>query len=284
MKSSPLVVYHGNCPDGFGAALAAYLVFGDAADYVQGTYSPGEGLPQADGRDLFILDYAYPRAEMEQLAAQAASLTLLDHHVTSAKNLSGWTPVCCGKVHLVMDKSGAVLAWEHFHPGVPVPQLLAHIQDRDLWTWRMPKSAAFLAWLDRQPRTFQHWARFLRMTDAEYAQAVREGQILLDAFKTDCEQLARTSAPICLAGVPGRQVSAGRDFVSHVGHLLAEQSGTFGLVWFEENGLACCSLRAVKDSDFDVEQLARQFGGGGHKTASGFKLPMPEFRKLLSPR
>lgn len=32
---SPLVLYHGrNCPDGFGAALAAWLYYGDSAEYL----------------------------------------------------------------------------------------------------------------------------------------------------------------------------------------------------------------------------------------------------------
>ena len=279
--ASPLVVYHGNCPDGFGAALAAHLVLGDRAEYLPGTFAPEEALPPAQGRDVYILDYSYPRAAMDQLAAQASSLTLLDHHATAADNLLGWKPVCCGKVHLVMDKSGAVLAWEHFHPNVPVPRLFLHIQDRDLWTWQLPDSAAFLAWLDQQPRTFQAWTRILRMTEAEYAQAVQTGLALVADFDANCQQLAQAGQPIWLAGIPGRQVSASREFVSHVGQLLAEQSGTFGLVWFEENGMACCSLRSVKNSGFNVEQLARRFGGGGHKAAAGFKLPMPVFRETL---
>ena len=32
---APLILYHGrNCPDGFGAALAAWLYYGDQAEYV----------------------------------------------------------------------------------------------------------------------------------------------------------------------------------------------------------------------------------------------------------
>jgi hypothetical protein len=35
-------------------------------------------------------------------------------------------------VTIHLDKSGTVLAWEHFDHGRPVPLLLRYVQDRDL--------------------------------------------------------------------------------------------------------------------------------------------------------
>ena len=40
-----------------------------------------------------------------------------------------------------------------------------------------------------------------------------------------------------------------------------------------EPGLVRANLRAMKHSGMDVSALAHQFGGGGHKLASGFELP-----------
>jgi phosphoesterase RecJ-like protein len=40
-----------------------------------------------------------------------------------------------------------------------------------------------------------------------------------------------------------------------------------------EPGLIRANLRAMKHSNMDVSALAHQFGGGGHKLASGFELP-----------
>ena len=34
----PLVIYHASCADGFGAAFAAWLKFGDDAEYVACSY------------------------------------------------------------------------------------------------------------------------------------------------------------------------------------------------------------------------------------------------------
>jgi nanoRNase/pAp phosphatase (c-di-AMP/oligoRNAs hydrolase) len=61
---------------------------------------------------------------------------------------------------------------------------------------------------------------------------------------------------------------------SDVGHELANQSGTFGLCWtLSKEGLtAQCSLRS--NGDYDVSAIAKAFGGGGHKNAAGFEVPL----------
>ena len=36
------------------------------------------------------------------------------------------------------------------------------------------------------------------------------------------------------------------------------------------------------NGEVDCSQIAKQFGGGGHKGAAGFRLPTEEFNKLIS--
>lgn len=47
-------------------------------------------------------------------------------------------------------------------------------------------------------------------------------------------------------------------------------SGTYGLLWYiNKEGKCLCSLRS--NGDYDVSAIAKSFGGGGHKNASGFE-------------
>ena len=58
---------------------------------------------------------------------------------------------------------------------------------------------------------------------------------------------------------------------SDVGHELANQSGTFGLLWrIDKDNTCICSLRS--NGDYDVSAIAKAFGGGGHKNAAGFTI------------
>src|SRR3990167_6229427 len=87
IRMTTLVLYHAHCPDGFGAAWAAWRALGD--DGV--VYPPvrhGEGPPIAAwwARELYVLDFSYPRATMDALAARPRGAgvepvtRVVDHH------------------------------------------------------------------------------------------------------------------------------------------------------------------------------------------------------------
>ena len=124
----PLIIYHGRrCPDGFGAALAAWLYYcadgADGAEFLaldHGDVQSMADLPAIDGRAVYILDFSFSRELLSSIEERAAKLVMLDHHKSAAEKLTGFT--CrCGVVHFDMHKSGARLAWEFFHPEQPVP-------------------------------------------------------------------------------------------------------------------------------------------------------------------
>lgn len=59
--------------------------------------------------------------------------------------------------------------------------------------------------------------------------------------------------------------------ISEVGHELANQSGTYGLVWYVAADIRVkCSLRS--NGDYDVSAIAKVLGGGGHRNAASFEI------------
>lgn len=276
----PLVIFHKNCPsgDGFGAAFAAWLKFGDAAEYLPADY--GNPLPEVASRDVYILDLSFPQEVLEAVGRRAASLTLLDHHRTAQTSLAHFKPACCGRIHFDMARCGAVLAWEHFHPDKRVPRLFRWIQARDLWTWDEPMAKEFLSWLDVQEKSFQRWSEVMQLSAAELETALLQGEALLRQRQLLCESACQTAAPVSLLGQQGLMVNAGGDLRSEIGTMLAERCGTFGLVWrVAEDASVLCSLRAVKP--FDVERIALHFGGGGHRSSASFRLPLSRLTELV---
>src|SRR6218665_1659564 len=127
----PLILYHGrNCPDGFGAALAAWLYYGDSAQYLgldHGEIHTVDDLPPVQGRAVYILDFSFAPAVLRAIDERAAKLVLLDHHKSAAEKLTGFA--CrCGVLHFDMRKSGARLAWEFFHPHQTLPALFRYVE------------------------------------------------------------------------------------------------------------------------------------------------------------
>ena len=85
----PLVIYHANCADGFGAAFAAWLKLGDEAEYIPAKY--GDDI-QYDFRDreVYILDFSYTKERMEFLFEYAKRVVWLDHHASSREMAEGF--------------------------------------------------------------------------------------------------------------------------------------------------------------------------------------------------
>ena len=282
-RAQTIVVYHKNCPDGFGAALAAWLVFGNKAEYWPADYMPGAPLPDVAGRDVYILDFSFDPHELHEMEMQCKSLTLLDHHKSAQQKFQGYRCLCA-KLHFDLQRSGARLAWEHFHPNKPVPYLIARIEDRDLWRWAFEDSAEFLQRLDCEPYEFERWADIL--TSCQEPEAlkrwVQEGRVLRMQTQAMIRETLKKAQPCVVQGVPGLMLNgAQHELVSELGHQLAKKSGTYGLVWsVNEPGTLKMSLRSIEP--FDVSALVAPLGGGGHPLASACRLPQEKVLDLLN--
>ncbi|MFQ5698161.1 MAG: DHH family phosphoesterase [Myxococcota bacterium] len=258
--SAPLVLYHGDCIDGFGAAWAAWRRLRDRAEYREVHHD--EAPPDVDGRAVMILDFAYPRGTLLAMAEQASELVVIDHHKTARDALVG-LEFC----RFDLERSGAVLAWEHFHPGEPVPELLLHVQDKDLWQWQLAGTAEIIAALRSYPMDFARWSQWVDDWETGGAKLRAEGVAILRYEREVIRALVRGATERTLGGY--RILAANAPLLqSEVANVLAE-GRPFGVAWYEAQDRRFFSLRS-REEGIDVAELARQFGGGGHPRAAGF--------------
>jgi len=270
MSNLIFVLYHANCPDGFAAAWAAWMSLKGTAEYLPVTY--GDALPEMpEGSQVFIVDFSFPREVLLGLH-ERCEVRVIDHHATAQEALKG--------LHFAqfdMTKSGAVLTWEYFHPNVPVPEMLLFVQDRDLWQWKLPHSEAINAGLWRgTPRDFAVWMDLEYLWDRGVTTAKERLQAAGEAIAFSDKLMVRNlcRAPVWLR-VLNYTVPAVNSPVlqSEIGHqLLCDYPcSPFAAVWWIlEDGQPTFSLRSRKEG-VDVSVIAKEFGGGGHKAAAGFR-------------
>lgn len=282
----PYILYHGNCPDGTGAALAAFKEFGEGAVYIPVNY----GKPPPDmenGSPVFILDFSYPRQTLIALRDHHPDLKVIDHHATAERDLEG-LEFCT----FDMNKSGAVLAWEHFHPSIPVPLFIQYLQDRDLWKFELPESREVSAAIGSYPLDFRTWINWVHEWDI-IDHLAAEGATCLRLKNQQVDIMARNHAwgylakngtsidfeikrlSITPSGFTEMPVANATVFFSEVGERLLElnQDCPCAAYYFDRNdGNRQWGLRSRKD--FDCSVIAKAFGGGGHKQASGFTQPL----------
>lgn len=281
---NPLILYHGhNCPDGFAAALAAWLYFDGKAEFIgldHGDVKSVDDLPKLQGRAVYILDFSFAPEIMQHIEERAAKLVLLDHHKSAADRLTGFA--CrCGVVHFDMKKSGARLAWEFFLPERPLPDLVRFVEDRDIWVWQYPQSAGFLSALDMEPFEFARWQEIASFDAAQLAAYVERGSAMDEKYKKLASLIADGAQELTFNGHHGLMVNAPGVFHSLVGDMLSRQSGTFALMWsIDKTGVVKAGLRSR--SGFNCIPLAESMHGGGHAQACGFKMSTERLFELLS--
>ena len=281
----PLIIYHDNCADGFGAAWAAYKKFGtDGAEYLPMSYSDKRVDLQDDqlkfpidltGRNVYILDFSFSPKIIEAMLHLTATLTWIDHHKTAFESFNldptkPWHFISVGiGLHAILDpnKSGCVLAWEHFHPNEEVPALLDYIEDRDLWRWQYTSTRDLATGLRSKPFTFE-WFDF---ANENLSEVMNKGTAMNELFDQQLADITKKHIPTLIDEQPGRSVNCTPQFSSEAGNILAKESGTFGMTWTLRNdGMANVSLRSI--GDYDVSAIAKTFGGGGHRNAAGFEV------------
>tara|TARA_Y100001973_G_C5202698_1_gene339029 strand:- start:3010 stop:3999 length:990 start_codon:yes stop_codon:yes gene_type:complete len=256
------VIYHANCTDGFGAAYSAWKFLGNRTEY----YACKHGTPPPDvkGKNVVILDFSFDNATTKKMIDEANSLLVIDHHKSAMVELHD-----ISNTHFDMTKSGAMLAWEWFHPGKEPPKFIKYIQDRDLWKWELDYSKEFSAAFDMVPFEFEEFEKF--EDDSVFDDAVKRGSYILAYSKTVIKKVCEKAVVRKYKGMKVIVVNSSH-WMSEIGARLAPDCD-FAVIWYydHEDRINKVSLRAFHDA-VDVSEIAKSFGGGGHKKAAGFQI------------
>ncbi len=268
LSSLPLIVYHANCLDGYGSAFSAQHHFGELGCEIQAA-SHGDKPPECDGRDLFLVDYSFSRDILKQLCGQAERVTIIDHHVSAAKELEGLDQEH-DNLRLVfdMDHSGAVLSWQYFFPQTPVPELLLDVEDRDLWNWQRDGSEGRTAAMMSYPYSYQQWESWVTAADA-VEELQREGAAI-NRFRG--QMIERYKKRAVIGDVAGYQVPIVNCPAEIASELVGQLSEgyPFAAGYTDRGSKRGWSLRSHGKDGADVSLIAARFGGGGHRNAAGF--------------
>lgn len=266
MSDKLLCIYHNNCADGFGAAWAVRHALGeDNVEFYPGVHQ--EPPPDVTGRYVCMVDFSYKRDVLLQMAEQAQMILILDHHQSAEKDLVDLPD----NVEAVfdMDHSGAMLAWDYFNDNEP-PQLLRHIEDRDLWRFELPFTRQIQAALFSYPYDFAIWDALM---DRPVNELAAEGEAIERKHFKDIHELIAAAAHD--AEVGGHQVpvlNCPYFFSSDAAHILGEGK-PFAACYYDTADYRNFSLRSAKEGGLDVSEVAAGYGGGGHRNAAGFKVP-----------
>lgn len=271
----PLVIYHANCTDGFSAAWVFHHKDPDGFDFHPGSY--GAAPPDVTGREVYLVDFSYPRAVLLKMGETAKSITVLDHHKTAMADLASLSQdaaegdYCTMQVVFDMDRSGCAIAWDFMFPNQPRPLLLGHVQDRDLWKFKLDGTRDVMAYVFSFKQSFETWDRLMAAAPVELLKMTAAGSAIERKHAKDVVEIVSMCQRSMVIG--GHKVMAAgvpSTMASDAGSLMA-QGKPFAACYYDTHSHRCFSLRS-SDAGLDVSAIAKEYGGGGHRNAAGFRV------------
>lgn len=298
-----VIIYHDNCNDGFACAWLARLKWPEI-DKLPAQY--GLPVPAYDyaGKNVLIADFSYKPSQLCELidSLKAASVVILDHHKTAEANLAQFSIETCGSAlftistidgilydmkelgrmpiiaHFNMKKSGARLTCEFIHgdKDLDPPLMIELIEDRDLWKFDDPRTRQFHMYLSSFPRKHESWSTVNSILEFDPDRIFSMAGAIERWHDNLIAAIVKTAVVRKFADFDSVAVAyAPYDLVSELGSALlrAYPDVAFAAIGVDAYGGRTWSLRSTDDRT-DVSDVAKRYGGGGHRNAAGFRVPI----------
>lgn len=292
-----ICLYHRNCTDGKMAAyvMSLWLSRGDLeTEYVDVNY--GEPMPDVTGCHVYIVDFSYKPEALKEASKVALSITMLDHHLTAADQWGGYFTssgvydlACPNYISIREDRSGAGMALEYVLSKDPTVyherlyNIVAAVQDRDLWKFKLPDTKVVFEAINGLEGDFnvQMGRLIYDYTEEKYQSLLTKAKISLELRERLASDYVSHATLVVYEGHTVPIINIPPNFASRVGELLAFKH-PFAILYNIKGNKVNCSLRSNTTSGVDVSAIAARKGGGGHLHASGFRMTMEELVEMLS--
>lgn len=216
---------------------------------------------------VIIVDFSLRPEVMTELRKITEQIIWIDHHITAKyypyqdlKGLRDFTE---------KGQSGCELTWRYFNKDKEMPQSVALIGDYDAWR------------LSTAPTCFQFYEGMKLFTDLSPQSPLWEiillkddySEQIIDAGKSAIKYRDNYCAEICKAFGYETEIRGQKAFATNFYRF---GSGGFGEL-FNKYPLCIAYIHDGKkftvslySTTIDVSEIAKHYGGGGHKGAAGF--------------
>lgn len=276
MERRPIVFYHAKCMDGFTAAYVAWERYKDTADYHALDYKDVIPLDLITNRPVYMLDMCLTEDRMRMIAdVSKHPVLVLDHHIGMQETFLKLKAEKIVYGSFDLQFSGAGLTWNWFNGPEPAPWLIRAVEDRDLWKFNIADTKSVLKYVAAHDFDFETWYNIACLLEdpANRRDFAASGNAILQYQNKVLRDACRNKViKKRIAGIEVPCLNMEYSMVSDAGHMLA-QNAPFAAIYNDEPAGRRYSLRSNKNNGEDVCKIAKMYGGGGHKNASGFLVP-----------
>lgn len=278
MEKNIVCIHHKDCVDGTAAAAVVLKKYPHAHVFpIAHGYAPEEidtiiDLVPNDAH-VYIVDTTVGLAE---LLPRGYAITVIDHHVSERTRMEEVAHTHTNLTYIFDNKkSGASLAWSYLFPSDEVPMLIRHVEDNDLWKKALGEDTEhvvnYLSLWNNDPHTVAE------LLGEPIASITEKGRMITSYAHTQVGKLILLE-PITLR-IGSHDILAYNitDHQSACGNTLSKENDAAVALYTIVGAHVKISFRSHEHHEPSALTLAMTLGGGGHRNASGAKVPLKEF-------
>ena len=266
-------IYYHNDADGRCSGAIAYRYFNGNCELYEMDYTKEFDFSVLSKDDIvYVLDYCLQPFELMLKLNNSCDLIWIDHHISAVKDYEA----SASSIHGIRDisKAACMLTWNYFYPNKEPNWAVKYIEDVDIWKWEFEDdSKLFFAGLelwDFTPKSFIWDYLFGEDADAMVDKLKREGEFV-DRFKVSFwkEIVSSFGFPLTFEGYTNCYACNQGKSGSNLFKSLESQFDI--VIPFVYDGKSKQWRVSLFSKTVDVSEIAKKFGGGGHKRAAGFE-------------
>lgn len=236
-------------------------------------------------KTVYMMDFSLDKEKFEYLIKKVGrkNIIWIDHHKSVIEKFPEYSDIYG---YRTVEKCGALLTWEYFHPVVKniVPPIVKYVDDWDRWQMKFGTDTINLyeyvsglpTITDVKGRT---WTYLLSRTEEDMEPLIKMGNELRERRYTELKKFVEDVGVPMYINFQDKQYrclkvnTTYQSSTSVLGQMVYDELG-YDIFWgyydkMSDDGkhVRINKLRSVV---VDVSQIASKKGGGGHKNAAGW--------------
>ena len=282
LKDINYVIFHKNCPDGFGSAWIVNKFLNkdieykgiSASDSVKGLES------KIKNKNLLVLDVSFSKEDIKIIQKLTKNFLIIDHHITYYDQISKIKNVELNKNH-----SAIYLTWKKFFPNKEVPLFVKYIEDNDIRTNKYLETIPFRTALPikypfNNQKNFSIWNKLLNEKNVK--DLIKEGEKYLEyknyiletntfnvrkQFKFKNKKYSKYNIILVNKTITGLNSDLAEYFLKK--NLKMDILILWNEIIINNKEQYSLILRTLKEN-INLAEIAKTYNGGGHAKAAHF--------------
>lgn len=225
---------------------------------------------------MLCLGFTYKRQTLDYLSSVMSNIVIADNYDFDSNGTNKHVKIesksRSNVSYVDLDNhSSSYVVWSALYPETPAPLLVEYVQDRELFSFKLKNTREVISYISSYPLDFGIWNELF---SENIETIIRDGSVIRRYNAEICKNTVKGAYRVNFMGYNNVPVLNCPRFLMSEALSYMIHNNPIVIGYYDKLNKRHFSLRSSSKSNIDVLKIAQKFGGGGHKTASGFTVDL----------